>query len=329
MHLWRTIALATVAGMGNVAAAQPANTPRYPIADDPGPRQAPAPSKGAAASPSPRRHTLSDKGIFPDLDARVAVVWPDWVKPADINLYLDEPKGVLTVLNDNHPVMSFPSAAGFDPTGELAFYTTGRQRRPLRVRRDGSPNQLADRDDDGIPDAVDLLLGAKKAAENGAKYQDRYHRLDYPGGDVPRTEGVCSDVIVRALRNAGIDLQRAIHEDARAHRRAYPAIARPNPNIDHRRVRNQVVWFARHFDRIPPGGPYLPGDVVFLDTLDRPGPDHVGIISDVRGESGLPLLINNWTTGFRTEPMDLLATVPITDVFRAPPRRRNEKRRAR
>ena len=71
-----------------------------------------------------------------------------------------------------------------------------------------------DADGDGIPDAVDILLGAKKVALDGAIYRETAPRLPYPGGDVPRQDGVCTDVVIRALRNAGIDLQRAVHDDA-------------------------------------------------------------------------------------------------------------------
>jgi hypothetical protein len=79
-----------------------------------------------------------------------------------------------------------------------------------------------DADGDGIPDAVDILLGAKKVALDGAIYRETAPRLPYPGGDVPRQEGVCTDVVIRALRNAGIDLQRAVHDDAGRAPWAYP-----------------------------------------------------------------------------------------------------------
>jgi uncharacterized protein YijF (DUF1287 family) len=189
----------------------------------------------------------------------------------------------------------------------------------VTVRGADDAPPLHDADADGIPDAVDVLLGARKTALDAAPYVERYRHIPYPSGDVPRGEGVCSDVIVRALRNAGIDLQREIHEDAGRTPRAYPAIAERNPHIDHRRVRNQVRWFARHWRKLPPGAPRLGGDVVFIDTFPhKPGPDHVGIVSDAPAESGLPAIINSWTYGFRTGEMDLLLSWPVTDTFRAP-----------
>jgi len=190
---------------------------------------------------------------------------------------------------------------------------------PVEVQGKGDPAALRDTDGDGIPDAVDVLLGAKKAAQNGADYKNRYVRLGYPGGDVPRRQGVCSDVVVRALRNAGIDLQAAIQKDAARAPQAYRHIHKPDPNIDHRRVRNQVPWFRRHWVPVEDPRQLLPGDVVFLDTFpSKPGADHVGIVSDARGRSGLPLLVNNWTNGYTTREMDLLSWVPITAVYRSP-----------
>jgi uncharacterized protein YijF (DUF1287 family) len=189
------------------------------------------------------------------------------------------------------------------------------------VIRAGSTG-LPDRDGDGIPDAVDVVLGAKKLVLNGARYKGSYVRLGYPKGDVSPKIGVCTDVIVRALRNAGFDLQQLMHRHIRGHRRLYRWIKRPDRNIDHRRVRDQVVYFGAHFRLLAKSvkratrHTLLPGDVVFMDTLPKHGPDHVGIVSDRVGKSGFPLVINNWTNGYQTSEMDLLATIPVTHHFR-------------
>jgi uncharacterized protein YijF (DUF1287 family) len=133
---------------------------------------------------------------------------------------------------------------------------------------------------------------------------------------------VCTDVIVRALRNAGIDLQREVHEDIARAPRSYPMVKRADSNIDHRRVKTILPWFRRHFtahatDPRATTDPYRPGDIVFFDTFpSKSGPDHVGIVSDRRGESGLWLVINNWTDGTVESEMDLLPFVPVTDRFR-------------
>ena len=95
-------------------------------------------------------------------------------------------------------------------------------------------------------DRLDLVRGMKKLLLNKAAYHEAYRGLAYPGGDVPRTEGVCTDTIVRSLRNAGIDLQRAVHDDLVAARKAYPMVDEVDPNINHRRVKTLIVWFRRH-----------------------------------------------------------------------------------
>jgi D-alanyl-D-alanine dipeptidase len=146
--------------------------------------------------------------------------------------------------------------------------------------------------------------------------------MSYPGGDVPREIGVCTDVIVRSLRNAGYDLQRLVHEDILQARQAYPMVSKPNTDIDHRRVKSLLPYFQRKADVLAePRDPLRPGDVIFMDTFpDRPGSEHVGILADADGGSGRPLVINNWTEGTVTKPMDLLSFVPVTQRYRMPVR---------
>ncbi len=181
-----------------------------------------------------------------------------------------------------------------------------------------------DRDRDGIPDPLDILLGARKTAINRDRYGAGYITIPYPMGDVPRDVGVCTDVIIRALRNAGLDLQEAVHRDIRKAHAAYPMVERPNTSIDHRRVRTLLPYFRRHWAQHSPAlndpaDPPRPGDILFLDTMPgRSGPDHVGIVSDRTGPSGMPLVINNWTNGTFTTEMDLFGWVPVTHRFRVP-----------
>jgi uncharacterized protein YijF (DUF1287 family) len=185
-----------------------------------------------------------------------------------------------------------------------------------------------DRDRDGIADPLDVLMGAKKTVLNGDAYVGGYETLRYPMGDVPRERGVCTDVIVRALRNAGVDLQAALHQDIARSPRSYPMVrGKGDPNIDHRRVKTLLPFFRRHLDERSarlddPADPLRPGDLVLFDTFpSRSGPDHIGIVSDRAGDSGLPLVINNWTDGTTTAEMDLLGWVPVTNRFRLAPRR--------
>ncbi|MFN4194094.1 MAG: DUF1287 domain-containing protein [Tabrizicola sp.] len=150
-------------------------------------------------------------------------------------------------------------------------------------------------------------------------YDPTYARLDFPNGDIPRDRGVCTDVVIRALRDGwGIDLQRAVNRDMRADFAAYPALwglARPDRNIDHRRVPNLQTLFTRIGAALPLDEgptPYLPGDIV---TWKLPGNlDHIGIVSDRRTEAGLPLILHNIGRGAREE--DILFAFPITGHYR-------------
>jgi uncharacterized protein YijF (DUF1287 family) len=261
---------------------------------------------------------LADHGIFPDLDAQVRQP-PPGVHPERTRTVIDPRHGLLVLWEDDRPVKAYPFPLRPDDAAELAPIIAGRPQRVLGARE---PVPGGDRDDDGIPDALDLLLGAKKVALNGAAYGGDYISIPYPGGDVPRAMGVCTDVIVRALRNAGVDLQRELHEDIARAPRAYPMVKRADANIDQRRVRTILPWFQRHLeahgtDPRSASDPFLPGDILFMDTFpSRPGPEHVGIVSDRTGPSGLPLVINNWTEGYHEAEMDLLETVAVTNRFR-------------
>ncbi len=188
--------------------------------------------------------------------------------------------------------------------------------------RSGASLGPRDSDRDGVPDQVDIAVGALKTALNGAAYDGAYEKIAYPNGDVDRGKGVCTDVIIRALRNAGIDLQAELQRDIKARPKSYRHIPKPNPNIDHRRVRNMLVYMARHFVSLPTdtadASSWLPGDIVLFDTLPKNGPDHIGIVSPNAGNGDLPLVINNWTWGSTTGEMDLLSWCPVTHHFRMP-----------
>lgn len=194
---------------------------------------------------------------------------------------------------------------------------------PVEIRPRFSAKALGgDRDGDGIPDQVDVLLGARKLVHLRARYTGGYFRIPYPRGDVSSKIGVCSDVVIRALRNAGYDLQQLLHRHLRKNRRSYRWIRQPDRNIDHRRVKNLLVYFQARWTlvstRITAANRHqlLPGDIVFLDTLPNSGPDHIGIVSDRMGDNGYPRIINNWTNGYHTSDMALLPAVPVTHHFR-------------
>ena len=291
-------------------------------------RAADAPAPGPALR-------LRDVGVFSELDEKVRITPPAWeLTPADKAapwLRLDPQHQVLTVYRGPAPLIAYP-LRGAVPVRDLpgrdllsaALQAEDSAALRALVPADvqvklGAPARAEDQDGDGVVNSLDILLGAKKLVQNRAAYREEYRTLRYPGGDVPRTEGVCTDTLIRALRNAGWDLQREVHEDILRRPRAYNLEKAPDANIDHRRIRNLVPWLQTRFVSVPASAPLRPGDIVLLDTFPRKsGPDHAGIVSDTRGPSGNPMIINNWTTGYTESEMDLLAFVPVTHRFRAP-----------
>jgi uncharacterized protein len=170
---------------------------------------------------------------------------------------------------------------------------------------------------------TDIAIAAQAQIGVTLRYDPAYRPLRYPNGDVPPERGVCTDVIVRALRSArGIDLQKQVHEDIKANWDAYPhqrrwRLDKPDPNIDHRRVPNLMTYFRRAgYGRTPTRVPadYLPGDIVAWD-LGR-GILHIGIVSDLKTSAGTPLVVHNIGAGTREE--DILFRHGIIGHYRLP-----------
>lgn len=161
--------------------------------------------------------------------------------------------------------------------------------------------------------ADQVVATARDQTTWGTRYDPAYVRIAYPNGDVPRSQGVCTDVVIRAYRAARIDLQRLIVEDKRRHPAAYPA-GKLDPNIDHRRVPNQRAFFRRHGATLSLSGDFRAGDIV--DWKLPSGRDHTGIVSDRRDAAGTPLVIHNIGAGPREE--DVLKSWPIVAHFRYP-----------
>jgi uncharacterized protein YijF (DUF1287 family) len=287
----------------------------------------PAPSAEAALG-------VVDRGIFSDLDPRVQLALPRGIAAEQLSAVIDPGHQVLVLYRAGWPIKVYPLGGPEElQVGDRALALRAGDRAELApLLAEGSVRELAagaipppgDADKDGIPDPLDVLIGGKKTVLDAAPYGGGYTQIDYPNGDIPRGQGVCTDVIIRAGRNAGFDLQAALQDDLRGARRAYPMVKRPNANIDHRRVKTILPYFLRHWDRRKveldaADDPLRPGDVVFFDTFpSKPGPDHIGIVSDSIGPSGMPMVINSWTDGFRTSEMDLLSFVPVTHRFRFP-----------
>jgi len=170
-------------------------------------------------------------------------------------------------------------------------------------------------------DNRDLVRAARQQIGVTVIYDGSYHVLDYPGGDVPMERGVCTDVIVRALRAArSLDLQKLVHEDMSAHFETYstrrgPGSRAPDASIDHRRVPNLMTWFKRagYGRRVSSqASDYLPGDVVAWNLGGNIL--HVGIVSDRKAVNDVPLVIHNIGAGTREE--DILFRFAIIGHYR-------------
>ena len=165
-------------------------------------------------------------------------------------------------------------------------------------------------------------LAAAAAGQVGVTviYDPAYVGLDFPGGDIPRERGVCTDVVIRALRDAwGIDLQAATNADMRANFAAYPALwglSTTDRNIDHRRVPNLETLLTRAGAALPltsDPAAFAPGDIVSF-RLAGNGLPHIGIVAETTAPDGTPLVTHNIGWGTQTE--NILFDHPITGHFR-------------
>jgi len=152
-------------------------------------------------------------------------------------------------------------------------------------------------------------------------YDPSYRRIAYPGGDVPAGVGICADVVVRAYRAIGIDLQKLVHEDMKRHFSAYPRtwhMTHTDANIDHRRVLNLATFFRRHGTTLKitgDGKDYVPGDIVTWNLNPKGSVPHIGIVTSRKSFDGRrPLLMHNVGGGQVME--DVLFAYAITGHFR-------------
>ncbi len=169
------------------------------------------------------------------------------------------------------------------------FISKKKKVKPLKVKKIVINH---DQDRDGILDLDDIVQGARKDAKNKPVYKSAYYRGGYP----PKKEGVCTDVVWRAFKNAGYNLKGMMDRDIRKHTKDYPRVnGRPDPNIDFRRVPNQVVFFKKYAKTltkklVPNNAKNLVqwqgGDIVTFDG-------HIAIVSSKRRSDGVPYLIHN------------------------------------
>jgi uncharacterized protein YijF (DUF1287 family) len=164
-----------------------------------------------------------------------------------------------------------------------------------------------------------IVTAARKQVGVTLAYDPAYVALKYPGGDVPREKGVCTDVVIRALRDGlSLDLQQLVHEDMKANFSAYPknwGLSRTDRNIDHRRVPNLRAFFKRRGCSLTvtkDAAKFQAGDLVTCTV--PPHLPHVMIVSDKKTSDGLPLVIHNIGAGAREE--DVLFSYPLTGHYR-------------
>ncbi len=166
-----------------------------------------------------------------------------------------------------------------------------------------------------------IVAAARKQIGVTTTYDPAYVALAFPNGDVPQKSGVCTDVVIRALRvGLSEDLQKLVNDDMRKNFAAYPknwGLTKPDRNIDHRRVPNLRAFFKRKGLELPlpkagDVSKFLPGDLVTCTVAGKL--PHIVIVSDRKAPSGRPLAIHNIGAGAREE--DVLAEFLVTGHYR-------------
>lgn len=161
--------------------------------------------------------------------------------------------------------------------------------------------------------ANQVVNAAMELTKQEVTYDPRYFTIDYPMGDVPSDLGVCTDVVIRAYRLVGTDLQQKVHEDMKANFGLYPkfwGLKTPDKNIDHRRVPNLMTFFERHGTKLSnstKAADYKPGDIVCWDL--GAGLKHIGIVIDKKSANGTPLIVHNIGGGQVVEDFLFEATI--------------------
>lgn len=168
------------------------------------------------------------------------------------------------------------------------------------------------------PSAEQIVEAARAQVGVTTSYDPSYVSLKYPGGDVPKETGVCTDVVVRTFRVFDHDLQKLVHEDMKRHFKKYPqnwGLKGPDKNIDHRRVPNLMRYFKRQGFELKvteDAKNYQAGDLVVWNLGG--GILHIGVVSDQKTDEGVPKIIHNIGSGAKEE--DLLFDYKIIGHYR-------------
>lgn len=169
------------------------------------------------------------------------------------------------------------------------------------------------------PFAEKLSAAAISLTADAVAYDPTYYSIKYPNGDVPKNKGVCTDVIIRAYRKLGIDLQKEVHVDMRQNFSKNPkkwGLSKPDSNIDHRRVPNLEVFFTRFGQQLPVtsnASDYKTGELVTW-MINNKLP-HIGIVTNRKTSDGKRnLIVHNFGGGQVLE--DCLFRYKITGHYR-------------
>jgi uncharacterized protein YijF (DUF1287 family) len=164
-----------------------------------------------------------------------------------------------------------------------------------------------------------LARAAEGLTWDEVTYDPSYFVIDYPGGDIPADRGVCTDVIIRAYRKLGVDLQVEVHEDIKKEMKAYPRVwnaGKADTNVDHRRVCNLMVFFSRHGITLPiteDPADYKPGDIVVWRL--SASVTHIGMVSQrVNAKKKCYMVVHNIGSGQNLD--DVLFKWPIIGHYR-------------
>lgn len=174
-----------------------------------------------------------------------------------------------------------------------------------------------------------IVAAALEGTKTKVTYDSNYYKIAYPGGDIPAGRGVCTDVVIRAYRELGIDLQKLVHEDMAKNFNLYPSrklwgLAQPDKNIDHRRVPNLETFFTRHGKKLAvtdKADNYLPGDIVtwnvsgwFHRLTGKKSVPHIGIVVNKKSKDGKRyMVVHNIGWGHKCD--DMLFDYPITGHY--------------
>lgn len=174
-----------------------------------------------------------------------------------------------------------------------------------------------------------IVAAALEGTKTSVTYDPSYYTIKYPGGDVPADKGVCTDVVIRAYRELGIDLQKLVHEDIVKNFNIYPSkklwgLVKPDKNIDHRRVPNLETFFMRHGKKLAvtdQASDYKPGDIVtwnvsgwFRGLLGKKSVPHIGIVVNKKSKDGKRYkIVHNIGWGHKCD--DMLFDYPITGHY--------------